>query len=306
MHAVNLLALDLNLLLVLEALLFTRSTTLAAARVGLSQPAASHALSRLRSHFGDPLLVRAGRGLVPTPFATALAPRVTHAVQAVRDTFEAPPSFDARRTDRVFRLHVDDYTTSVLVPHLAEHFARNAPEAGLFMKPGRSPDQELLATGEIDLTFAPHGRLGAPFSSEELFKERFVCVMRRGHPQARRKLTLDTFCKLKHVLIAPAGGSMRGVVDDALERVGRKRHIAVAVPHFLSAPFVVRNTDYVLTLAERVAKMVSPELDLVIASPPVELKGFTLAMYWHLRDEADPGHQFLREMIRKSARSLRR
>src|SRR4051794_34302502 len=142
MHAVNLSALDLNLLLVLDALLSTRSTTLAAQKISLSQPAASHALGRLRSHFGDPLLVRSGRTLVPTPFATALAPRVTHAVRAVRDTFEAPPSFDARRTTRVFRLNADDYTTSVLVPRLAEHFASSAPEAGLFMKPGRSLDQD--------------------------------------------------------------------------------------------------------------------------------------------------------------------
>lgn len=307
MHGTNLSALDLNLLVVLEALLDTRSTTLAARRLSLSQPAASHALSRLREVFGDPLLVRAGRRLVPTPFAESLAPRVSAALAAVRDTFEASSRFEPRRTQRTFAIGAGDYAASVLVPRLAQQLARSAPHSDLFVKPAHESESTALDRGGIEVLLSPLGSTsGGALRSEELFRDRFVCVLRRGHPLARRGLSLAAYCELGHVLVAPSGTSRRGAVDDALEAVGRARRVAVAVPHFLVAPLVVSRSDYVLTLAERVARSLRPELGLTIVEPPLALPGFEIAMHWHVRHDADPGHVFLRDILRRTARSLGR
>jgi DNA-binding transcriptional LysR family regulator len=307
MQGTNLSAVDLNLLVVLDALLATRSTTLAAQRLSLSQPATSHALARLRELFGDPLLVRAGRTLTPTPLAESLAPRVTSALLAVRNTFEASSRFDAKTSQRTFTLGAGDYAVSVLVPRLARTLARAAPAADLFVKPAHEQEETALEHGEVELLLTPVGNVRpGPVMSEELFRDRFVCVLRRGHPLARRGLTLDAFCELGHVLIAPRGLSRRGAVDDALDKLKRKRRVAVAVPHFLVAPLVVTHSDYVLTLAERVARTLRPELGLTIVEPPIELPGFEIAMHWHVRHDADPAHLFLREQLRKAARPLRR
>ena len=306
MQAVNLSAVDLNLLVVLEALLETRSTTLAARRLSLSQPATSHALARLRELFADPLLVRAGRTLVPTPFADALAPRVASALSAVRHTFEASSRFDARTSNRTFQLAAGDYAASVLVPRLAQALSRSAPGVDLFVKPTLEEEREALEAGAVDVLLTPMDLESRTLRSEELFRDRFVCVLRRGHPLARRGLSLEAYCELGHVLIAPRGSSRRGAVDVALEQLGLRRRIAVTVPHFLVAPLVVMRSDYVLTLAERVARTLRPELDLTLLEPPVALPGFEIGMHWHVRQDQDPGHMFLREALRKAARPLRR
>jgi DNA-binding transcriptional LysR family regulator len=304
MHEMNLYAVDLNLLVVLDALLATRSTTEAGKRLALSQPATSHALARLRDHFQDPLLVRAGRSLVPTPLGESLAPRVAHALAAAGEALKLPAAFDPRRSQRTFQIGAGDYAASALAPQLSRQLSRAAPSADLFIK----PHQELahLDAGEVELVLRPP--LSTPSSwlrTEELFRDRFVCILRRDHPLARRKLTLDAYCQLGHVLVAPAGNSRRGAVDDALEARGKQRRVAVAVPHFLVAPLVVMKTDYVITLAERVAKTLRPDLGLAIVEPPLELPGFEIVMHWHARHEADAGHGFLREVVRRSARGMR-
>jgi DNA-binding transcriptional LysR family regulator len=307
MQAANLSAIDLNLLVVLEALLATRSTTLAAQRLALSQPATSHALGRLREQFGDPLLVRSGRALVPTPFAEALVPRLTMALAAVRDTFEAPVGFEPKRSRRTFTLGAGDYAASALVPRLAQDLTRAAPGVDLFVKPAHESESSALEHGDVEVLLSPLSNVvGGAIRSEELFRDRFVCVLRRGHPLARRGLNLESYCQLGHVLIAPRGSTRRGAVDDALEALGRARRVAITVPHFLVAPLIVTRSDHVLTLAERVARTLRPELDLVIVEPPLALPGFEIAMHWHVRHDADAGHVFLREALRRAARPLKR
>jgi DNA-binding transcriptional LysR family regulator len=304
MQETNLSAIDLNLLVVLNALLATRSTTLAGKRLALSQPATSHALARLREHFRDPLLVRAGRSLVPTPLAEWLAPRVARALEGVGAAFELPSGFDPKRSERVFQVGAGDYAAHALVPALARELSRAAPRADLFVKPAQ--EAALLEGGEVELLLRPPAPVSAAWlRTEELFQDRFVCVVRRGHPLARKKLTLAAYCELGHVLVAPSGVSRRGAVDDALEARGKKRRVAVAVPHFLVAPLIITKTDYVLTLAERIARSLPRELGLSIVEPPLGLPGFEIVMHWHVRHDADPAHVFLREIVRRSARPLR-
>jgi DNA-binding transcriptional LysR family regulator len=307
MQQTNLTAIDLNLLVVLEALLTTRSTTQAARLVSLSQPATSHALARLRGLFGDPLLVRSGRSLVPTPFAAGLRDRVRTALRAVEATFEVPARFDPKTSTRLFEIGSGDYAASVLAPLLSAHVARSAPHIDLFYKPVTVHESEALERGEVELVLAPQSTLepSAGILVEELFQERFVCLVRDAHPLGRARLTLDRYCRMGHVLVAPGGLTRRGAVDEALSALGRSRRVAVALPHFLVAPQVVARTDFVLTLAERIARSLAPELGLRMLKPPLELEGFDISMHWHKRVDQDPAHAFLRDAVRAAAKQTR-
>jgi DNA-binding transcriptional LysR family regulator len=306
MQHVNLSAVDLNLLVVVEALLNTRSTTEAARQLSLSQPATSHALSRLRELFRDPLLVRSGRALVPTPFAEALHARVRVALDAVRATLVEDSRFDPNSSQRTFAIGTDDYTSSVIAPALCAHVQERAPGIDIFFKSLAVSAAEALERGEIELELSPHYTVGNSRSvrAEQLFQERFVCLVRSDHPLKRSRLTLDRFCELGHVLIAPRGETRRGVVDGALNKLGRKRRVSVTVPHFLVAPLVVARTDLVLTIAERVARRAAPQLGLRIVKAPLELPGFDVSMHWHVRHEGDAAHGFLRDCVRAAVRTL--
>jgi DNA-binding transcriptional LysR family regulator len=303
MQQMNLSTVDLNLLVALDALLRTRSTTLASRELALSQSATSHALARLRELFADPLLLRSGRGLVPSALGVELAPRVKQALDSVRLALGHRTRFEPSTSQRVFELGTEDYGSSVIVPRLAQLLARRAPRVDVFVKP--NPPLSLLGRDlcEVELVLSPLFDPASEVTSEVLFHERFVCVLRKDHPRARRGLDLDTFCSLGHVLVAPRSETRHGSVDDALAAIGRTRRIAVTVPHFLAAPLLVTRTDYVLTLMERVARTLRLE-GLMILEPPVALAGMKMAMHWHRRFDADQGHAFLRECLRRVARDL--
>jgi DNA-binding transcriptional LysR family regulator len=296
MHETNLTAIDLNLLVALDVLLATRSTTLAGKQLSLSQPATSHALARLRELLGDPLLVRSGKLLLPTPFAERLKPRLRAALAALSDALQEPAGFEPSQARRVFRIGTSDYVASVLVPPLARELARTAPNIDLFVKTIPLPEVEPLGSGELDLVLSPSS-VGGDHPSL-----RSAALIRAGHPLAGKRMTLDRFCACSHVLVAPVGSSARGTVDDALARLGRSRRVAVAVPHALMAPLVVVGSDYLLTTAGGIARRVAPELGLRTFEPPVELTGFEIAMHWHVRNQADPAHVFLRESLLEVAR----
>jgi DNA-binding transcriptional LysR family regulator len=295
----NLSSVDLNLLVVLDALLALRSTTLAGRRLGLSQPATSHALARLRDLLGDPLLVRSGKGLVPTPFAERLAPRLRDALEALGQTLDASDGFDPRQARRLFRVGMSDYEGSLIVPSLAAYLQREAPQLDLFIKTSSMNSIAALLEGELDLALMPvaHGKLPPQLRSESLVDERLVCLLRKDHPLAGKRMTLDRFCALGHVLVAPVGSDRRGPVDDALAERGRSRRVAVTVPHASMAPLVVAQTDYVVTLAARFAQRAASELGLRRVEPPVVVPNLRIGMVWHARHDADRAHQFLREAI---------
>jgi DNA-binding transcriptional LysR family regulator len=305
MQETNLRSVDLNLLVTLDALLSTRSATLAGKRLALSQPATSHALARLRELFGDRLLVRSGKALVPTPFAEQLAPRLRSVLELLGAVLHESSGFEPRTARRVFRIGTGDAEASVIAPSLTRYLAREAPYVDLFFKLVPTLDAEALGSGGLDLALGPPflAAASAQLRSAELYRERFVCLIRKQHPLAQKRMTLDRFCACSHVLFAPRGSSARGMVDDALAELGRTRRVAVAVPHALTAPLLVAETDYVLTLPEGVARRLASVLGLRIIASPVELAGFSVAMHWHVRNDADPAHQFLRAALLQAARS---
>lgn len=305
MHGVHLSGIDMNLLVALDAMLVERSVTRAAKKIGLTQPAMSHALSRLRQLFDDPLFVRSSAGMQPTPRALAVAAPLSRALAEIHSVVARPPAFDPATAKRSFTLATSDYMQLVLLPKLIERLSKIAPGVDLQVR-DVPVSLDGLADGTLDLVVRPaltEPRTG--LFSEAVFRERFVCVMRRGHPLSRKKLTLDRYCAAKHVLVAPFGATS-GSVDEELARKGLARRVALVVPHFLVAPHVVASSDLVVTLGEQMARAMQKMLPLHVVDPPLAVPMKTMTQLWHERQGHDPAHAWLRREVRQTARSLTR
>ena len=305
MSVTNLASIDLNLLVLLDALLAEQSVTAAAARLSISQPAASHQLARLREVLGDPLLVRDRQGMTPTPRGEALAGPLRAALATLEGALGDRPLWDPATMSRTFSIGTTDYAELVLLPPLVARLTREAPGVDVFVRALEEDIGAQLSAGRIDVAIAPTPQLEREASvvASKLLDERFVCVMRKGHPLAKKRLTLDRYCAASHALVAPRGRP-GGYVDEALAKLGRSRRVAVAVPHFLVAPHLLVDSDLVLTLAERVAKTFAELLPLAIAEPPVELSGFTMMLAWHERMKSDPAHAWLRRVLTEVAAAV--
>jgi DNA-binding transcriptional LysR family regulator len=301
MNDVHLGAFDLNLLVALDALLAERSVTRAAMRMGVTQSAASHALSRLRKLTGDELLVRARDGMVPTLRAEAMRAPLRRALEDLTGTLSSPGAFDPKTARLRAFVGGSDYAELVLLPGIMARLVREAPGVELrVLMPGQDPPSE-LASGKLDFVLMPStpGADAQGIRRRQLLRDRFVCIARRAHPLAKTKtLSMSSFTAAAHALIAPWGMD-GGYVDDALARLGLKRKVAVAVPHFLAAPHIVASSDLLLTVAERVAEVVARPLGLVVLAPPQELglTGFTMSILWHERTHEDPARRWLRDVI---------
>ncbi|MDP2310872.1 MAG: LysR family transcriptional regulator [Pseudomonadota bacterium] len=292
----NAMHLDLNLLLVLEALLEERSVTRAAARMGLTQSALSHALGRLREHIGDPLFVRGPTGMVPTPRAEALAGPVHEALTTIRGALDSRP-FDPSTARGVVRLGTTDYAAFVLVPGLTARLRAEAPGLDLHVSSIPSEGITELVSGAVDvvITRPLGGDVRGGLYQQVVFEDDFLCVLRAGHPAADR-FDLDAFLAWPHVLVAPRGQT-GGVVDTVLATRGLARRVAVLLPHFLVAPHIVAGSDAIVTLAARVARRLAEPLGLILRPPPLALPGFTMAMVWHERTHRDPAARWVRERV---------
>lgn len=296
MHDVNLASVDLNLLVALDALLEERHVTRAARRLGLSQPAASHALGRLRDLLGDPLLVRAGSTLVPTPRAAAVARDLRTILDSIRATL-AGGTFDPVTSERRFAFAAADYFELVVLPPLVGALATSAPHVDLVVRPHPEDAATALGEGKLDVVFGVEMLPGAGnIRRRNLFQDGYVCAVRAGHPVLRRGLDLERFLQLGHVFIAPRG-TRGGVVDDALARRKKVRRVVAMVPSFLAAPAVVASSDLIVTMPVRAARRLAPAFDLRLLEPPLPLPRFTVAAYWHDRVHDDPAHVWLREQL---------
>jgi DNA-binding transcriptional LysR family regulator len=290
MQNFHLSGIDLNLLVILSALVAEENVTRAGKHVGLSQSAMSHALARLRTMVDDPILVRAKGGrMTATHRAKSLAASVNEGLVTLERALEEGRGFDPLTSTRTFTLGMSDYSELVLLPPLLARLRKEAPGVNLWVVSADVGIAEKLTRDELDLVVAPmrEDEASAGIASEVLFEERFVCMMRKGHPLARSKLTL-----------APRG--LRGsYADDALAEVGKQRRVMVGVPHFLIVPHLVASSDLIVTIAERVARTFADSHALAIVSSPVQLPRFEMSQIWHARDESDPGHAWLRGVLRE-------
>ena len=294
MHSPKLSSIDLNLLVVLEALLSERHVTRAAARVGLSQSATSHALTRLRALYRDPLLVRSAGKLALTPRAHAVVPVVTRALAELHGTITGEPAFEPRASERVFRVGAHDYAQAAVLPLLLSHMEQEAPGIGLSFV--HAPNlTELLAEGQLDLAFHV-GAVPSPLQQQTLFSEGFVCMVRKQHPSVKSKLTLAQYLSQRHIVVAPSGAP-GSVVDTELAKRGKQRRVALHVSSFLVVPVLVIKSDLISTGPERLARRFATVYPVRLLPPPLPLPRFTFSMVWHARVENDPAHVWLRNTI---------
>jgi DNA-binding transcriptional LysR family regulator len=304
MPPVNLGTVDLNLLVVLDAVLRERSATKAAATLHVTQSAVSNALRRLRALFDDALVVRTAFGFVLTPRAEALAPKLRALLSETEKLLAPGEGHDKPRT---FTLACTDAISVSLVPGILHELGKQMPLARLRVV---TIEHELLnqslANGEVDLLIGIPPHLPAGCQGESVYEEHLVCVVRRDHSTVRTKLTLDRYASLPHVEVG-LFGEPDDRVDRALSRVGRTRTIALTVPHFSSVPFAVANSDCVAALGHRIALAYARPLGLRILPPPLELPKLRIQQVWHRRMTQDAGVTTLRALVRNvaSARTAR-
>jgi DNA-binding transcriptional LysR family regulator len=295
--------LDLDLLRVFDHLHRERHLTRAARLVGLSQPAVSRALARLREVFGDPLFVRTPRGMLPTSRAEQLAPEVREVLLRA-SALVRPAAFEPRTLERDFVITGVDFLEADLMPRLARLLAEEAPGATIVSRPLGADASEALAAGRADLAIGVRPTLPADVMTTHLFDDGFVCVVREGHPTVKRTLSLARYAELSHVLISPRG-EPGSPVDTALAALGKTRRIAVRTHTFLSAPLIVAQTDLVLTGPRRVLVPMAAALGLRLLPPPVALRTFAVHMAWHPRVQHDPAHAWLRGLVKRAATTPR-
>jgi DNA-binding transcriptional LysR family regulator len=285
---------DLNLLRVFDAVLRERGVTPAAAGLGLTQPAVSNALSRLRGVFGDPLFVRTASGMDATPFARELAEPVRQALALLESALAHGPGFDPASAARAFRFYMSDLGQIEFLPPLIERVQRHAPGVRLEAVALEVEDiAAALAAGSLDLAVGFLPGLGAPVRRRPLFRDPYLCLMRADHPIT--SLTKKKFAEASHALVSYRGGHR--VIEEALERAGLARKIALRVPHFTVVPMVLERTDLILTLPARVAHVFERRGKLKALPPPVPIPPAEVAVHWHERFEADPGNRWLREQV---------
>ena len=299
---VDLAGINLNLLVALDALLQESHVTRAAARVGLTQSAMSHALAQLRELLGDALLIRGRGGMVLTPRAEQLTAPLRRGLAELQRALRSEPAFEPATATRRFTVATRDYFGSVLLPSALELLGREAPGVDLSVRHVESNTYPaLMESGEVDLTVVtPPVESGPGLRQQKLFTEDFVCVVRKGHPKVRRGLDLDTYLQLSHVLISPRGDGV-GAVDVALAQRGLPpRRIAVRVPYFLIAPLVVTRSDHVLTAPRRLIAAFSEAYPLQVFAPPLPVPPFDIIQVWHERFDGDPAHRWLRGLVARA------
>lgn len=293
--------LDLNLLVALDALLAERSVTRAAAVLNLSPSATSDALSRLREYFGDDLLVQVGRRMEPTPRAEWLQPAVRDILVRVDSTITAQPNFDPSISDRVFRIFASDYTQMVLGPPLMTALSEAKCLASISILPQVLAPQRDLERGEADLLVLPHEFMTEDHPYELLYQERFVCVTWKYSEIAKGKLTLSRYQQSAHVLMKPIALGSDSFQEAFLKRSSISRHVAATSYGFATVAPLLIGTEYVATLHERLARILSKAWPLAIRPCPFEIPPMQQAMQWHKHRTQDPGLAWLRGQFRKAA-----
>jgi DNA-binding transcriptional LysR family regulator len=301
MARVALANVDLNLLIVLAVLLEERSVTAAARRLARTQSAISHSLGRLRELFDDPLFVRVGAGMQPTPRALLMRERLFELLGGVEGLVSAPTAFDPHTATLRVRIAASDYQQLVvLLPALAR-VRELAPGIDVEVAGPRSDLARALALAELDLGLTV-GPVAAGLESEPLLDDRFVCVV--GPKLRVRKLDAETYARLPHALVSPLGRP-GGTVDDALAKLGLARRVAIVLPDFLTALRLVADTELILTLPERLVDVVGGG-GLRRLPPPLELPSLHLGLAWHERVGQDPGIGWIRAQIRAACKALPR
>jgi len=292
----NLSGFDLNLLLVFDAVMRERHVTRAGDRIGMSQPAMSNALNRLRHHLKDNLFVRGSDGMRPTSRALELAEPVRNALQNLETVLESQ-KFDPRTAKRTFAIGTNDYAVPTLMPLVAARLEQEAPGISIRLLSSAGQTFEMLDAQEIDIGISAFGAIPERFGQAELFQDDYVLTMRIGHPLATSELSVADYSEARHLLVSPKG---------ELAEKGLTRHITMTVTSFSSAPGVLAASDMILAMPRRIAETFAPIYGLVTRKAPFAgPKSYSSAtLVWHDRLANHPAHHWFRDVLISTARTL--
>ena len=290
----NLRSLDLNLLLIFDAIYGERSISKAALKLHLSQPTVSNALARLRERLDDPLFERRAQGMLPTARARQLAEPIRQALNTLERGLRDDDSFDFARSDREFVIAVEDYGECVILPGFIRWLAEVAPTLRIRIRAETGAQLKAeLREGTVDLALDYFALPDSAYRSTCVLTETLMSLSRRDHPLLGERLTLDQYLAAPHVVLA-APANARPMIDLALAQRGLQRRIAVAVPHFISMPLMVQATDMIGTLPRRMAMLYADNFRLRAHAVPLRTPQFPVYLIWHEALEPDPGHQWFR------------
>jgi len=294
-------AVDLNLLKAFDALAAERAVTRAASRIGLSQPAMSHALSRLRDLFADDLFVRTPGGMEPTARAREIAPLIAQAIEQIEAALNLGVGFDPATSTATFTAGMGEYAEVALVGRLAEAFSRAAPKATLRLLSMHGADAgEQLERGAIDVAAAHLRAMPPTIETTLLFRDPFVVVARKGHPiTAAPPLTVEAYAAQNHVLVSPRGDTS-GALDRLLVDYGQRRRVALLVATYLAVPAALANSDLIATVPSRAAQLIAAHAAIATLPLPVDFQA-TVSMAWHRRTASDPAQAWFRGLLTEAA-----
>ncbi len=310
----NLNQVDLNLIVYLDVLLREKNVTRAAEHLGITQPAMSNILRRLRKLFGDPLLVRSSEGMTPTEYAMELQPRIREILEDVMQLLEPRTEFRPYSTSRVFRIMTSDYAEATLVPRLVKALRSEAPNVVLdFLTPSDVTYRD-MEQGKVDLAINRFNEVPQSFHQVLIWKDTFSCLLSANSPYASR-FNLKSYLKAQHIWVSKTGMGVGfgvnpdksgglGSIDQALERLGQKRHISVFTRHYQMPALLAANKDLIATLPTRVARLQAQNNNIIIKEPPFFIPEFELTMPWSPLLQHHPAHRWLRQLIMHVARQM--
>jgi DNA-binding transcriptional LysR family regulator len=288
---------DLNLLVVFNHLLVERRVSKVADKLGISQPAVSNSLAKLRKLFGDELFLRTPQGMAPTPFADQLAESVSYALAMIHSGVNQRSSFDPARECRSFTVGMTDIGEIVFLPALIARLKRDAP--GIALSTVRNTAVNLrddLESGKVDIAIGLLPQLKAGFFQRRLFKQRYVCLMRRGHRLDKQRLTLAEYAGAEHLVVISAGTG-HGKVDELLARSGIERLVRLTVPHYVSVGHILQGSDLITTVPERLADRLMQPFGLAKVAHPAKLPEIAINVFWHAKYHRAPANQWLRTVV---------
>lgn len=287
---------DTRLLQVFNEIYAKKSVSNAALALGLPQPAVSIALAKLREHFGNPLFVRTTDGMVPTPLGAELIEPVRAALNAVSAVVDFSTHFDPSTSKRVFKIAMTDISQLILLPKLWERLRLTAPGVGIDVFPLSNETPQLLESGAVDLALGYVPELEAGFYQQRLFSQHFVCMVSQNHPRIQGKLKLKQYLQEDHAAIVSSGAAPK-IIDETLHAMGKERRIALRIPHFLGASFVVELTDLLITIPQRLAEVLQGRGAYVIYPVPFAIPTYEVKQHWHERYHHDAASRWLRGVI---------
>jgi DNA-binding transcriptional LysR family regulator len=288
---------DLNQLVLFQQLMVERRVSKVADNLGLTQPAVSNTLAKLRRQFGDDLFVRTPKGMVPTPFAEQLAEPIGYALGMIHSGLNQHSQFAPATVKRTFTIGMTDIGEIVFLPALVERLRREAPGVSLHtVRTTVTNLREDMEAGKVDLAIGPLPQLKAGFFQRRLFRQRYVCLFRKGHPLDRKRMTLADFKAAEHLIIVSAGTG-HGQVDELIRRAGVERKVHLTVPHFVSVGHILQRSDMVATVTQRLAQSVAVPFDLRLLPHPVPLPEVAINVFWHAKVHRSPAHLWLRGLV---------